>query len=83
MKEGHIFHLLLNLNGWICQTFVSRHHPLTPCGGLPHLARHKKVTKMIDGRRFIAFGAPCHSKYFSFETSTKDVSYKKKVLNYI
>ena len=45
--------LLLNLNGWICQTFVSRHHPLTPCGGLPHLARHKKVTKMIEGRRSI------------------------------
>ena len=51
MKEGHIFYLLLNLNGWICQTFVSRHHPLTPCGGLPHLARHKKVTEMIEGRR--------------------------------
>ena len=61
MKEGHIFHLLLNLNGWICQTFVSRHHPLTPCGGLPHLARHKKVTKMI--------GAPCHGEYLSFETT--------------
>ena len=70
--------LLLNLNGWICQTFVSRHHPLTPCGGLPHLARHKKVTKMIEGRRSTAIGTPCNREYCSFETSKKNVSYKKK-----
>ena len=61
--------MLLNLNRWICQTFESRYHPLTPCGGLPHLVRHKKVTKMIEGRRSIAIGAPCHREYFSFETT--------------